>query len=215
MILKMYIRKLLIVVVILVGFWSCIKAPEGSYEAINEDSIERKIQLINAKLDAIGKKIGLNLDTIRLKEDNLGATSAYLDSIRNQMHLAYRNSEEDTTKTTTVAVKDSTSLCTPCDMSFLAYLDKKDDYSKYDVEVLMCLDNNGVCDDSAEFVSYYNEIVFKVFKKKLKTMSPKDIVEYLKDNELNLEFLNPVSDRNSSSFLDSLKARVKAFRNRN
>ncbi len=209
----MYTNKFLIVLILLSCFFSCIKAPKGSAEAIqsNDDSIARKIKLINAKLDAIGDKIGLNLDSIKLKDDtsNIVGSSTYIDSIRSEMHLAYNKGKAETTKATSFVVKDSTSLCTPCDMSFLAYLDKKDDYSKYDVQVLMCLDDNGVCDDSAEFVTYYNEIVFKVFKKKIKTMSPEDIKNYLKDNELNLEFLNPVIDKNSSSFIDSLKARIK------
>ncbi|MCH2193899.1 hypothetical protein [Kordia sp.] len=208
----MYTNKSLLVIIVLLSLFSCIKAPKGSAEAIRanslNDSIERKIQLINAKLDAIGKKVGINLDTIKLKETT-NETSSYLDSIRSKMHVAYQNAQSETTEPTPLAIKDTTSLCTPCDMEFLVYLDKKEDYSKYDVQVLMCLDDNGVCDDSAEFTTYYNEVVFKVFKKKIKTMSPSDIKEYLKDNELNLEFLNPVIDKNSSSFLDSLKARIK------
>jgi len=131
-----------------------------------------------------------------------------LDSIRVLMQKTYRKEyAEQAYKIPVVVTTVNSSLpCTPCDMTFLVYLSKKDDYNLEDIKTLLCLDNNDVCDDNAEFVPFYNEMIFKVFHRERKDLSPKQIETLLKDEELMEELLHPIIESNSVKLIDSLQA---------
>ena len=131
-----------------------------------------------------------------------------LDSIRILMQKAYHKEYAEQAYKVQVAVKtvNSSLPCTPCDMGFLVYLSKKDDYNLEDIKTLLCLDNNDVCDDNVEFVPFYNEMIFKVFHRERKDLSAKQIEVLLQDEELMEELLHPIIESNSVKLIDSLQA---------
>lgn len=127
-----------------------------------------------------------------------------LDSIRQNLHEYYKEYDELNTDTISTQLSASKN-CTPCDMKFLVYLSKKDDYNLKDIKTLLCLDDKDVCDDNAEFVAFYNEMVFKVFDRERKDLSFKQIDSLLQDHELVEELESPTSEVNSKSLITLLK----------
>ncbi len=145
------------------------------------------------------KKDSIKKNRIIKKEISL------LDSIRNDIHNVYRTYISSDLTDKVSKDKQSSDICMPCDISFLVYLSKKDDYNLKDIKKLLCLDDNDVCDDNAEFVTFYNQMVFKVFERERKDLSFGQIDSLLKDKELVEELESPTSEINSKSLINILK----------
>jgi len=138
------------------------------------------------------------------KEDIIPEQLTLLDSIRTVMHEQYKLHPQNGTEIP-VTSSSPNSGCTPCDMQFLVYLSTKEDYNLNDIKTLLCLDDNDICDNNAEFVPFYNEMVFKVFNRERKDLSYNQIDSLLKDHELVEELENPMSDTNSKDLILRLK----------
>lgn len=133
-----------------------------------------------------------------------------LDSIRNSIAEAYENVREYQGKETVVlsnsyTASNADSPCIPCDINFLVYLNGKSDFTLEDIKQLMCLDNHDECDDNAEFVVFYNEMIFKVFNRERKDLSLKQLDSLLQDHELVEELKNPLFELNSKTLINRLE----------
>ena len=139
------------------------------------------------------------------KQDVIDEVSM-LDSIRLVVKEKYNEGAQQNEEIPT-STNPSLGDCTPCDMSFLVYLSDKEDYDLNDIKTLLCLDDNDICDDNAEFVPFYNEMVFKVFNREREDLSFSQIDSLLQDHELIEELENPMSETNSRSLIMKLRSK--------
>ena len=187
-----YFKTIMIVLVILVA-QSCKKTSVKNETVQEVEKIQQEISLPQEE-----EKQVVIVDTPK--------TLSLLDSIRLEIHQDYRTYvQQDKPDTTAVSQVTQSIACTPCDMDFLIYLSQKDDYNLKDIKTLLCLDDNDVCDDNAEFVPFYNEIVFKVFNRERADLSFNQIDSLLQDEELVEELESPMSDTNSTNLIDMLR----------